>query len=291
MALRSSFPRPFPVLRVPLPGDQCACGRWLCCLWPERQSVGKGAAGGRSCAQLGVLPECWAPPSPSGGSVSSPVAYLEVLFPLVGSCLPAPSRIGCAGAGLGGSLSGGVAEGCRELRVLRHPTAGRACCWAVGGLERSAPGWALLPGCSGPWMPPRPPLSSRVPLQARGPVPAGNHPRLRAAQQLRGVAPVQALPQSATALPPCPRGAGRRTQAVLQRLPLHPPQQPAHRVPGGQPEEEGQQRVQRRAGGPRSRTAGAWGSRGPCSGLRGLRGSRGSSLQGCGCHVLSEIYT
>lgn len=143
------------------PSLQSSSSRRPVCLWTLAQLLvareagcGEGGHWGR-VVSTAVLPECWFPPSPSGSSVSSPVAYLEVLFPLVGSCLPAPSRIGCAGAGLGGSLSGGMAEGCRELRVgppRAAPAAGlwvgwkgqrRAgcCCQAVRALGFAVEGW------------------------------------------------------------------------------------------------------------------------------------------------------
>ena len=80
-----------------------ACG-------PRGGVWGGGARWGR-VVSTAVLPECRAPPSPSGGLSFLPVACLKVLFLLVGSCLPAPSRTGYTGAGLGKSPSGGVTEG------------------------------------------------------------------------------------------------------------------------------------------------------------------------------------
>lgn len=80
-------------------------------------------------------------------------------------------------------------------------------------------------------------------------MPDRNLEGLRAVQQHRRVSPLQALSESPSSLPPSPRGAGRCEETVLQRLPLHPPQQPADSVPGGHPQEEDQQRVQHLTGG------------------------------------------
>lgn len=70
-----------------------------------------------------------------------------------------------------------------------------------------------------------------------------------ALQQHGRVSPLETLSQSPPALPPSPGGAGRRPEAFLQRLSLHPPQQLADCVSGGHPEEEDQQRVQHHPGG------------------------------------------
>lgn len=70
-----------------------------------------------------------------------------------------------------------------------------------------------------------------------------------ALQQHGRVSPLETLPQSPSAFPPSPGGAGRRAEAFLQRLSLHPPQQLADCVPGGHPEEEDQQCVQHLSGG------------------------------------------
>lgn len=74
-------------------------------------------------------------------------------------------------------------------------------------------------------------------------------PSVWAIQQHRGVSPFKTLSQSPPTFPPSPGGARRRATALLQRLPLHPAQQPADGVSGGHPEEEDQQRVQHLAGG------------------------------------------
>lgn len=70
-----------------------------------------------------------------------------------------------------------------------------------------------------------------------------------ALQQHRRVSAFKTVPQGPSSFPPSPWGAWRCAEAILQWLPLHPPQQSADSVSGGHPEEEDQQCVQHLSGG------------------------------------------
>lgn len=155
-------------------------------------------------------------------------------------------------------------------RLERSAPGYRCCCQAVRALGFAVEGGGGDPGPLGATTASLVFQSTSASTQSRAcwesPVPSGG-----TAQRSRS------CPGSSPERPHSPRvrGAGRRAQAVLQRLPLHPPQQPAHRVPGGQPEEEGQQRVPSVAQVGSAPGQRAWGSRavprsGDSEGLAGV---------------------